>query len=690
MTNPATPFVRAIDGLRALDIAFQDSLAGGIVTSIVLPGSGNVMGGEGVAVKSRGKTVEEMLVKDFKRTLKMACGENPKRTYGNKGVLPMSRMGNAWILRSKFQEAQKLIEKQKEWDCNQVGERPNDLALEPLVDLIKGDAILQMHCYEVVDLEMAIRVSKEFGFQITSFHHALEAYKIPQILKENNISVATFADHWGFKMEGYDASVLAPKILHENGVNLVLKTDHPVIHGYKLASEAGKAFHYGLNEVAAIASITSNAAKAAGLFHRLGSIEVGKDADIVVWDRNPLLNGANPTHVFIEGVLEYTYNYPYQSNTPSFIQTPLEVVNGNSNAYSVRDVQIFTMDGEPIQGSINVERGIVTCIGQCTSPNSATEFRVKGGIITPGMIESSSPIGLIEVSSESNTADGSLPSSMYSSNVMAYDGLTTYGRVIDAAFRGGVTIAIVKPQGSRLVMGQSVAYEVATNNNTFIDELLIKNSVALHITIGNSAKGSVNSISGQISQLRNLFASDSTMKRFITNNQTITVNIHKADHIIALLRLKKEMNINNLVIIGGAEAHLVADRIAQAGVPVIITPAYGYAHWETLRSNEYYNADVLVNQGIKVGIAVGGDQAEARNLRFMAGVVKSGGRLNDTQTLEMITSNINDIYQLGDYGRIKVGNKANFVLFNGNPFEFGSQIKLIALGSHVERNPSQY
>jgi imidazolonepropionase-like amidohydrolase len=237
--EPVTPFARVIDALRPTDEGIREIISGGITTSVVLPGSGNAIGGEGLAVKLRGKTVGEMKIQNQPRYLKFACGENPKRVYGSQNKMPATRMGNAWVMRKKFEEAVKLFKIQQTWDCSR-GEKPQNLELEPLIALLKGDALLHNHCYEVVDFEMAIRVAKEFGYKITTFHHALESHMIPKILKENNISVATFADHWGFKVEAWNANVMTPKILYENGVSVILKSDHPVIHARNLILEAGK------------------------------------------------------------------------------------------------------------------------------------------------------------------------------------------------------------------------------------------------------------------------------------------------------------------------------------------------------------------------------------------------------------------------------------------------------------------
>lgn len=305
MTGPITPMVRAIDAFDPEDIAIPRALRGGVTTSLILPGSGNIMGGEALYVKLRGRTVGEMAIRNPPRSLKMAMGENPKRIHGRKGRQPMSRMGHAWLMRKHLHKAKELRDKQRRW---QTGGRlmgkpkPNDPALEPLVALLDGKVHLQVHCYEVHDIETLIRVSEEFGFKIAAIHHALEAWKVPKLLVDHGIAVATFSDLWGFKMEAWDASVHGPRVLAKAGVAVAIKTDHPILDARNLSWEAAKAHHYGLDERTAIAAVTRVPATAIGLGDRLGTIEVGKDADVLLWAKHPFEIGARPARVWVEGV----------------------------------------------------------------------------------------------------------------------------------------------------------------------------------------------------------------------------------------------------------------------------------------------------------------------------------------------------------------------------------------------------
>lgn len=170
--------------------------------------------------------------------------------------------------------------------------------------LLRGQVKLNIHCYETHDIEAMLRHALEFNFNISAFHHALEAYKIPHILKraKNNITIATFADHWGYKKEAFGASPLSPKLLFDAGIPVALKSDHPVLNSQHMAFEAAKAAHYGLPPQEAFKAITSVPADALGLGHRVGSLMEGYDADIVIWDKSPLALGAAPLQVFIDGL----------------------------------------------------------------------------------------------------------------------------------------------------------------------------------------------------------------------------------------------------------------------------------------------------------------------------------------------------------------------------------------------------
>jgi len=705
MTNPALPQVRALDALNPNDPAIPLIRSGGVTTSLVLPGSGNVMGGEAVYVKLRGNTVGEMLIPNSPRALKMACGENPKGVYGSQGKMPMSRMGIGWVLREKFFAAAQLKQQQEQWDClNKAGQtsspRPVDLALEPLVSLLNHRVYLMVHCYKVQDLEMMMRTADEFNFSIAAFHHALEAWKIPELLKRNSITAAIFSDLWGYKLEAYWGSVHAPVILTNAGVNVALKTDHPVLYAKYFVFEAAKAFHYGLPEQLALATVTINPAKAIGLGDRIGSIEIGKDGDIAVWDRYPFSVGATVDKVFIEGELQFDKNLPFQTYVPpkqaKLVPIGPNGCNHSSNGYAVTGVTIYTMNSlnEVISnGSIVVENGTIICLGpSCPIPPNFQIYEIVGGFVVPGMVNFGANIGQLEVEQEENSQDGV---SNVSPNILAIDGIlfqNFFKKHMKAAWSAGVTVEITGPQGSILVAGVGVAYYTY---GITIDGALISNYTSLHIHIGNDVKqGQVGSISGQIAAIRDLFAS--TLAKNISGPVLDALNgeipvvaqVNQADEIASMIRLKKQFGFQ-LIIAGGAEAYILANILAEQNISVILAPPRSppntFETWEAISHPAVllYEANVTFALGIT-------DPGAVRNLRWEAGFVAAEG-VPYIAALESVTKNPLSMFGLPTgIAEINQGTVANFVVFSADPLAIESQVQFIAFGNIIECLPVQY
>lgn len=326
ISNPLTPYSRTLDALNIRDEAIRLIMQGGVTTSLVIPGSANIIGGFGYPIKhsypKSGETADILFnagvdeLGDRTHTpwmyMKMACGENPKRFYGSRKVAPTSRQGSAHLLRGALEKAYRLKVAQDDY-CSKLSRDPHnvdslfpeDEDLDQLVYLLRGWVRLNIHCYEPQDLESMVRTFTKYNVSIRAFHHALEAYRVPNLLKRHNIGVATFSDNWGYKKEAYDASVRAPSILAQHGIPVALKSDHPVINAQFLMHEAAKARHYGFPSKLAVAAVTSVPAKLLGIADRVGSIAVGMDADFVIWDRNPLAIAAEPERVFIDGVQTY-------------------------------------------------------------------------------------------------------------------------------------------------------------------------------------------------------------------------------------------------------------------------------------------------------------------------------------------------------------------------------------------------
>lgn len=713
MTHPTFAAVRAIDAYNPHDAMIHDILKAGVTSMQILPGSGNVMGGEGFMVKLYGRTVEEMRIKNAPKALKMACGENPKGVYGRRGLTPMSRMGSGYLMREILSNATKLYQKQKDY-CEghlQADQIPSDLFLDILVDLLKGNVILNIHCYKVVDMEMAIRVASEFGVKIAAFHHASEAYLIADVLKQHNISVAIFSDNWAFKLESYEGSIHAGKILDEKGVNVVYKTDHPVIHGRDLLYQAQKATHWGLDPISAIQSVTANAAKAMGILDRVGTLEQGKDADVVIWDRHPLHLGAAPLHVFIEGrsvyessknvrsdLMSYTPSYGVWRMEPS-PENACKLIEENRfhlNEYIITNANIF--DGEKwiMNGMVSVNDGIVTCVGKdCNSRLNATmapvSFNLNNGTIIPGMIMGGMLIGQSEIDQESSFKNGR------SKNVDAHvvDGVTIYGKHVEAAWKDGILTAVSIPDSASMITGSSSAFHMGPGIDT--QEYIVNSTVSLDIHIGNSAKSDLRSVSDQITALRKQFQDtlvsekETLMKRAVQGEIPIVFWVDSADYILSIVRILDEVFTDpettplKIVFANAAEAHLVVDQIKKWNASVYLRRCYPQG-FETRRCDYGKAIETFKQENVLMGVMPLPKNSAMRGLRWEAGLAMEHG-LTFEESISLVTSNIATMYNLEQgVGRIQEGQPVNMVGFTGNPLSF-TNIEFIGIRRNFQCKP---
>ncbi|MFN2472464.1 MAG: amidohydrolase [Sphingomicrobium sp.] len=311
-TGPVRPEVWAEHSVWPQDPGFSRALAnGGITTLQILPGSANLFGGRSVVLKNvPARTVQGMKFPGAPYGLKMACGENPKRVYGSKGQMPGTRMGNIALSRETWIKAQVYSRK---WDKYEAkgGDMPErDLAMDTLRGVLKGQILIHNHCYRADEMANMIDMSKEFGYKITAFHHAVEAYKIADLLKANGICAAMWADWYGFKMESYDAINENIAFVHNAGACAIVHSDDP--NGIqRLNQEAGKAIAAGrrdgidIAEATAWSWLSANPARALGIFDKTGSLRPGKGADVVLWNGDPFSFYTRPDKVWIDGALMY-------------------------------------------------------------------------------------------------------------------------------------------------------------------------------------------------------------------------------------------------------------------------------------------------------------------------------------------------------------------------------------------------
>jgi imidazolonepropionase-like amidohydrolase len=316
ISNPNTAEVWAEHSVWTQDPQFTLALTGGVTTIQILPGSANLFGGRGVTLKNLpARTVQGMKFPGAPYSLKMACGENPARVYGSRNQAPGSRMANVagyrknWIKAAEYKK--KLDEYQEKLaDDENIDKPQRDLQLETLVEVLKGNILVHNHCYRGEEMAVMIDIAKEFNYKIMAFHHAVEAYKIADILAENEICAAMWPEWWGFKHEAFDMVEEHVAMVDAAGACAIIHTDsaigiqHLNQEAAKVMASGNKA-GYDITRAHAIKWITSNAAKALGIEKHTGSLEVGKMADIVLWDGDPFSIYTRADKVFIDGVQVY-------------------------------------------------------------------------------------------------------------------------------------------------------------------------------------------------------------------------------------------------------------------------------------------------------------------------------------------------------------------------------------------------
>ncbi|EMD37401.1 hypothetical protein CERSUDRAFT_83171 [Gelatoporia subvermispora B] len=670
LKDPILPWLRALDGLNTHDDSYKLAVAGGVTTSLILPGSANAIGGQAFVIKLRptkersptsllleppfglnGSNVDSRLPPRW-RHMKHACGENPARVYGD------TRMDDVWAWRKAYNKAREIKGAQdafcekalaRDWDGLKGQTFPEDLQWESLVDILRGKVKVQTHCYEAVDFDNFVRLSQEFKFPVAAFHHAHEAYLVPEVLKkayEHPPAIAMFAAFSRYKREAYRHSEFAPRILADNGIDVVMKSDHSAIVSRYLMNEASQAHYYGLPENIALASVISTPAKVLGLEHRIGYVREGYDADLVIWDSHPLSLGATPAQVFIDGIRQIPSphvsvkpsSHNIAPNTPNFDREaaaalqyeglpplgPTESVQDSGMVVFVHVAHLWAVDhtGEKIVDVFGAQRragdgdsehvvvvqgGRVVCSAASTAESCAAflalpDIRVidlRGGSVQPGLVTYGANLGLQEIAMEDSTVDGESPSPfapglspLLEAALLprAVDGLQFATRDALLAYRAGVTVGITAPPPSGFFGGLSTAFSVAAAHK-LERGALVQDVTAVHISFGRG----IPSVSTQVAALRELLLGSlegtyaKWFKQVSEGKLPLVVEVGSADIIATLIELKSEVEAETQVPLkmtleGGSEAHLLASELSAANVGIILKPPRSFPYtWSERR-----------------------------------------------------------------------------------------------------------
>jgi imidazolonepropionase-like amidohydrolase len=734
MSRPVTADVWAEHGFWPQDPDLWRALAGGVTTIQVLPGSGNLIGGRTMTLKLIPRvSPREMRFHGAPFGLKMACGENPKRTYRDKGI--MTRMGNMAQSRKAYQEALEYMRDWEEANKMKGGKLPKrNFVSETLAQVLKGDILVHFHCYRADDISNILDLAEEFHFSIRTIHHGLEAYKVAPRLGQKAMSVATWADWWGFKAEAYDGIPYNIALLHQAGVKPIVHSDSPSEVRF-LNLEAGKALAFArelgmsVSEEQALSWVTTNAAWALGVDDRVGSLDAGKMADVVMWDGHPFSTYTQAQMVFINGKVvfdrkqqlrprsdfEVGYNdmafhdgrefrqKPQRNQTILWSDPLASEPPSPLKTFYLKNVSAF-IDGKWLTPAfIHVRNGVVVAIhkeGQF--PKDTPVIDGRNQYLTPGLIDSYSKLGLFEIPMDSSAQDIWGDSTAITPGYLAADALNRQSIRLPIHRRQGITTTISN-NSNGLVGGQGVAFDLDPSQPILNTSMALWGSLTKdgHHRRGRRNRSAVWSDLKQLLNDINLYQRNpkayeqgnlrplmigephlQALVPYLYGRQPWVMHLNRSEDIQNLIDLKIFSNKLGFqiqfVILEGAEAWLKAQELKQHRIPVMLAPSQQTPNSMDKTMARFDQAAYLRQAGVTVIIVDLGELGAPR-LRQEAGFAVKYG-LSHEEAIRAITETPAKLFGLKGRGAIQVGQPAHMVLWSSDPLEVTSQAVRIWIG----------
>ena len=749
-TRPVRADVWAEHSFWPQDPSLWRALAGGVTTIQVLPGSANLIGGRSFTAKLVPKlSAREMRFPGAPQGLKMACGENPKRVYKEKGG-PSTRMGNMASFREAFQKA---VEYHRKWegrgslgkggqwkpvDETQLEMPTRDFTSETLSAVMKGEILVHIHCYRADDLSAMLDLAQEFNFKIRSFQHGLEAYKIRHRLMKEDVAVASWVDWWGFKMEAFDGIPYGLALLQDAGVKAIVHSDSSVDVQF-LNVEAGKAMTAGrkmglsITEDQALQWVTKNPAWSLGIHDKVGTIEEGKMADLVVWDGHPFSIYTKTKFVIINGKIVFDRHKKVgiksdfeigQNNSQPFdgrefrkvvtlrdVKYPDPKVRKKLQSYStsqsfiVEDVQYLQPSGRWQHGSVRVKKGVIVAVSPYPSSKGLESqdknlksknvdvINGRGKFLTPGFIDSSTRLGLVEVEMDPLAHDYHTGGREPTPDNRVVNALNLRSLRIPIIRQGGVTTVIARPIGY-LIDGMGVGFDLHKQSSYGASQIAMFGRLGkfrgkggnrssrsmqwreLRAIIDETLSFSKAPSSYEKGNMRRNSLSKGDLKAMnlvLKGQVPWVINVNRASDIEALIQFKKDLNGLGLkprfVIEDALEAALVASQLREHDIPVILIPSQmANRSFEALGAR-FDSAAVLSEKGVKVVFSSGSFNYLSRGrLRQEAGMAVKYGMSMD-KAYQAITVIPAEVFKIPQRGKIVVGSVANLVLWSGDPLE---------------------
>lgn len=724
------PEVRVADVVNSEDVSEYRALAGGVTTARLLHGSANVIGGQDAVVKLRfGETAARHRFSGSHQGVKFALGENVKFRQTR---FPNTRLGVEATLNRAFLEA---IDYRRVWQAHQRAESQSgtsaaqstrlpprrDLRLETLAKIVDHEVFIHSHCYRADEILMLLRVASNLGIRVWSLQHVLEGYKVAPEIVAHGASCSTFSDWWAYKVEAYDATPYNAALLKEAGANVVIKSDDRELIRH-LYSEAAKTVRYGnMHPDHALQTITLNSARELGISDRVGSIEIGKDADLALFSGHPLNAFSRCEMTLIDGEVWFAREHAasamsaeasQRSDVRHALRIPAADVRGrrldlerlDSGRFAIVGAELHPVDGPTIaKGTLLVDGGRIVALGADVNvPKGMQILQAQGLQVYPGMIDSGSTLGLVEIKKVSETQDHS-ESGGLQPDLRAGVAINPDSELIPVARAGGVTTVLISPSGG-IISGQA---SLAKLSGWTAPEMVLRLEAGLQINWPNSVDSkALKELSSFLDQGRQYQAlversgqdkatrpiADprlDALRPYLSGEKPVFVEADSRQQIAEALLFAEKQKLK-IVIVGGTDAWKLSAELKARDVPVIVgpvmrSPIAAYDPYDA----PYANPGRLHEAGVRFCIR-SNNAANSRNTPFEAAMAVAYG-LPEDAALRAVTLAAAEILGIADQiGSLSPGKRADLIITDGSPLQQTTQIKAVFIAGEAHQPTSRH
>jgi imidazolonepropionase-like amidohydrolase len=716
--------VRIADALQADDLGLWRALAGGTTTARLLHGSANAIGGQDEVIHLRWeRRADELRAEGGPQGIKLALGENPKRAnWGEQSErFPNTRMGVEGVLERAFlraAEQRRLLRSHAEALAR--GEDPApprpDLRLQALVDVLEGEILVHSHCYRADGILMLLRCAERHGFEIATLQHVLEGYKVAWEMAEAGVGGSTFADWWGYKVEAYDAIPENAALMERAGVLASVNSDSDEVVRHMYLEAAKSVRHAGMDPVAALRLVTLNPAAQLGLGERIGSIEVGKRADLALLDGPPLSAFSKVLWTMVGGEIEFqrrdAFGLDGEPPAPRALaeedpERP-EAVPAEGEMLAITGGTVHTVTAGTLQDAVVLVRGgRIAAVGHDVPiPAGTRVISAAGKHVSPGLVALDTSLGLREIGAVRATVDtaeigGDQPDLRVSTS------LNADSEHFPVTLAGGVTRAQVVPDGGGPLRGQSAVVRLV--GDTW-EELVIRDRDMLHVTFprvpsagrpeaAERARDAIHALERSFEEAREHARLVLEHERagtpaprhdprlealapYATGAARVALHADDAETILAAVRFAREQGLDS-VLYGAREAWKVVDVLAEEKIPVAVGPvlALPSSPFDPYDA-PYANAAVLWRAGVPTAI-LSADESNTRNLGIFAGVASAYG-LPREEALRAVTWMPAKLLGLEhELGSLRAGKLADLVITDGHPLDATTRVEMILVDGRV-------